>query len=191
MPGSQLPTQNPNTLNPQQIASLWIQAGGDPKQAGTMTAIAMAESGGNPNAHNPSGASGLWQILGKPFAGNAFDPLTNAKMAVAKYKTQGFGAWQTYTNGAYKQYLSQASSAAATAPQANPAPDLSIPNPLAPISDVAGAISSVWGALTNPSLWKRVLYFVGGAVLIFWGIKELTGAHIPEGAKTAAMAAAA
>ena len=36
----------------------------------------------------------------------------------------------------------------------------------------------------------RSLYFVGGAVLLFWGLKELTGAHVPEGVKHAAMAAA-
>src|SRR6185437_3342947 len=54
---------------------------------------------------NPSGASGLWQILGNPFPGNAFDPATNAKMAVAKYKSQGLGAWVTFTSGAYKQFM--------------------------------------------------------------------------------------
>jgi hypothetical protein len=34
-----------------------------------------------------------------------YDPLTNARMAVAKYRSQGFGAWEAYTNGAYRQYL--------------------------------------------------------------------------------------
>lgn len=70
-----------------------------------MAAIAEAESSGNSQAQNPSGATGLWQILGNPFPGNAFDPLTNAKMAVAKYRSQGLGAWTTYTSGAYKQFL--------------------------------------------------------------------------------------
>jgi multidrug efflux pump subunit AcrA (membrane-fusion protein) len=35
----------------------------------------------------------LWQILGQPFRGNVFDPLTNARMAVWKYNHQGLGAW--------------------------------------------------------------------------------------------------
>src|SRR5581483_9615362 len=113
-----------------------------------------------------------------------------------KYKSQGLGAWTTYTSGAYKQYLPEAQSAASTATATEglgnlSLPNVDLPNPLAPITDVAGAISSVWGAITSPSLWKRVLYFIGGAVFIFWGIKELTGAHFPEGARTAAMAAAA
>jgi Transglycosylase SLT domain len=73
--------------------------------AALMAAIAEAESGGNPRAHNASGASGLWQILGLPFPGNVYDPLTNAKMALAKFRSQGLGAWTTYTSGAYKQFL--------------------------------------------------------------------------------------
>ena len=57
------------------------------------------------------------------------------------------------------------------------------------IPDVASAIADVWYAITRPALWKRVLYFVGGAVLLFWGLKELTGAHVPQAVKTAAAAA--
>jgi hypothetical protein len=88
-----------------QLESLWDQAGGPPNMAALMAAIAEAESTGAVDAHNPSGASGLWQILGLPFPGNVFDPLTNAKMAVSKWRSQGLGAWATYTSGAYKQFL--------------------------------------------------------------------------------------
>lgn len=76
-----------------QLESLWTQAGGPPGVAALMAHVAQAESGGRAGARNPSGASGLWQILGQPFGGNVFDPLTNARMAVAKYTTQGLGAW--------------------------------------------------------------------------------------------------
>ena len=86
------------------LEHLWDAAGGPPALAHLMAAIAMAESGGNPAARNPSGASGLWQILGLPFPGNPFDPLTNARMAVSKYESQGLGAWVTYTSGAYRQF---------------------------------------------------------------------------------------
>jgi hypothetical protein len=86
------------------LERLWDAAGGPPGIAHLMAAIAMAESGGNPNAYNPSGASGLWQILGLPFPGNPFNPLTNAAMAVAKYRSQGLGAWVTYTSGAYRAF---------------------------------------------------------------------------------------
>lgn len=88
-----------------QLETLWIDAGGSKALAPVMAAIALAESSGNSDARNPSGASGLWQILGNPFPGDPFNAETNAKMAVAKLKEQGLGAWVTYTSGAYKKFL--------------------------------------------------------------------------------------
>lgn len=91
-----------------QLEGLWINAGGSQALAPTMAAIAMAESGGDSNAYNASGATGLWQILGAVNSAdqsNLKDPGTNAKEAVLKYKSQGLGAWVTYTTGAYKQFL--------------------------------------------------------------------------------------
>lgn len=91
-------------LGGQQLANLWVRAGGSSRLAGLMARVALAESGGNPKARNPSGASGLWQILGAPFKGNVFDPLTNAKMAVWKYKHQGLGAWAA-SKGSWGRYV--------------------------------------------------------------------------------------
>jgi len=88
-----------------QLKRLWTRAGGAPNMANTMAAIALAESGGNPKAYNPSGASGLWQILGQIVPGNIFNPMVNAKNAIAKLSSQGLGAWVVYTSGAYKKYL--------------------------------------------------------------------------------------
>jgi len=93
-----------------------------------MAAIAEAESGGCSAAFNPSGATGLWQILGNPFPGDAYDPATNAKMAVAKYQSQGLTAWETYTNGAYKAYLNPGTS-----------PVLNVPGPVGGPQPGAGA----------------------------------------------------
>ena len=76
-----------------QLEQLWVRAGGRGGAAAAMASIAIAESGGDPRARNPSGASGLWQILGLPFPGNPFDPMTNARMAVAKYNANGFYPW--------------------------------------------------------------------------------------------------
>lgn len=90
-----------------QLEELWIQAGGAKPLAPLMAAIAMAESEGNDHAYNPSGASGLWQILGAVNSADQphlFDPRVNAREAVLKYTTQGLGAWVTYTSGAYKQF---------------------------------------------------------------------------------------
>lgn len=91
-----------------QLEGLWIDAGGPKALAPLMAAIAKAESGGNSDAENPSGATGVWQILGAVYAKDQADlknPQVNAREAVAKYKTQGLGAWTTYTSGAYKKYL--------------------------------------------------------------------------------------
>lgn len=67
------------------LESVWIAAGGPGWAAYDMAMIAECESGGNTLAYNPSGASGLWQILGVPFPGNPFNGPTNALMAVAKF----------------------------------------------------------------------------------------------------------
>ena len=60
----------PEPLPPEAIYAVARQAGFSPDQAVTMTAIAMAESGGNPGAHNPNGedSRGLWQINMSPHA---------------------------------------------------------------------------------------------------------------------------
>lgn len=88
------------------LKKLWVAAGGPPNQANLMAAIALAESGGNQFAHNPSGASGYWQILGQMVPGNIYNPMVNAKNAVAKYRAQGLGAWEAYTKGMHRQFLS-------------------------------------------------------------------------------------
>jgi hypothetical protein len=76
-----------------QLAQLWIAAGGSPGIATLMAHVAIAESGGQPGVRNPSGATGLWQILGSMVPGNLTDPMVNARNAVAKYRAQGLGAW--------------------------------------------------------------------------------------------------
>jgi hypothetical protein len=95
-----------------QLKTLWVLAGCAASLAPTMAAIALAESGGLASAHNPSGASGLWQIEIPVNAGyvpggaaNVYNPLANARGAVAIERAQGLGAWVTYSSGAYRQYL--------------------------------------------------------------------------------------
>ena len=105
------------------LRALWIQAGGNPDLASTMAAVALAESNGDPTAHNQNAKTkddsyGLWQIN---YYGNlkqdrtqAFgpadkmsDPLTNAKAAVA-LAGDGSGIapnWTTFRSGAYKAYF--------------------------------------------------------------------------------------
>lgn len=66
-------------------------------------AIAMAESGGNPNAYNTEGSYGLWQIdimYNQQYASNPsalFDPTFNATAAFAiSSKGTNFKPWTTF-----------------------------------------------------------------------------------------------
>lgn len=97
-----------------QLEGTWIKAGGKASLAPLMAAIALAESGGESNArndkdnHGTQSSFGLWQISTGTHAvpnSNWADPLTNAKLAVGKYQSQGLDAWGTYTSGAYKPFL--------------------------------------------------------------------------------------
>lgn len=67
--------------------------------------IVRRESGGNPNARNPSGASGLFQIMlplhGGLFAAHGYDwqrgdwtnPFANAQVARDLYNGSGWAPW--------------------------------------------------------------------------------------------------
>jgi hypothetical protein len=82
-------------LSSAQVGQLWLEAGGPAWAEPKAVEIAYCESGFNPRAYNPSGASGIWQILGQVVGGNVFDPLVNAENAVAKFKGAGnsFAPW--------------------------------------------------------------------------------------------------
>src|SRR5215210_7191982 len=100
------------------------EAGFSPDQATTMTAIALAESHGNPEAHNPNGEDswGLWQVNVSPDANSQFagvdltDPRENAKAAFAiSRRGTDISPW-TVTHGRgsarYLQYQDEAQAAA-------------------------------------------------------------------------------
>jgi tape measure domain-containing protein len=115
-------------LTPGQLVQVARAAGFSGDDAAIMAAIAMAESSGNPRAHNPNypdNSYGLWQInmLGgmgperrAAFGINSnealFDPATNAAAAKKVFDWQGFGAWSVYSSGAYRQFLDETRSAA-------------------------------------------------------------------------------
>ncbi len=68
----------------------------------TMLCLMQHESGGNPDAYNSSGASGLFQVMPRWFeiyGGDPFDPENNAKVAARVYEQQGFSAWNPYKRG--------------------------------------------------------------------------------------------
>ena len=124
-------------LTPKQIAQVARQAGIPEDKIPTMVAIAMAESSGNSEAHNPrypDNSFGLWQInmLDEPgyqlgaerrqkygLSSNEElkDPLTNAKAALDILNSQGLSAWSVYTSGAYRDYLPDAQAAISSTPR--------------------------------------------------------------------------
>lgn len=118
-------------LNPAQLLQLAQGAGFKGQDVQTMAAIAMAESSGNPGAHNRNASTGdnsygLAQINMLGSMGPArlkqfglqkneqlFDPQTNFKAAKQVRDSSGFGAWSTYGSGKYKQFLPQVQKASA------------------------------------------------------------------------------
>ena len=96
-----------------QLEEAWIRAGGSRALAPLMAAIALAESSGDPAATNPTDNNGtqtswgLWQISDGTHnmpSPDILTPMGNARAAVAKYQSQGLGAWGTYTSGAYRVF---------------------------------------------------------------------------------------
>lgn len=140
-----------------QLEGLWINAGGTAALAPVMAAIAMAESGGCSSAYNPSGATGLWQILGAvnpADQANLTDPATNAHEAVLKYTSQGLTAWTTYTSGDYKAYLNGSTT-----------PDTSVPSSAATTAATTAATSSADCVWSWPSADLGVTSLGGGCIL--------------------------
>jgi soluble lytic murein transglycosylase-like protein len=81
-----------------------------------MYAICMAESGGNPLAHNKANSNGtddkgLMQInsihvdSGLISDEGRFDPHKNVASAYAIYKGSGYTAWSAFNNGSYLNWL--------------------------------------------------------------------------------------
>ena len=84
------------------LEQLWDSAGGNPSDAVMAAEIAMAESGGNPNAISPTADYGLWQINASNGSLATLDPFANAKSAIIlSGNGTNWGPWTTYTSGAY------------------------------------------------------------------------------------------
>lgn len=150
-----------------QLITLWEQAGGPGFLADTAAAIAQAESGGclyakaGPNDDRPvktctyrktSGENsyGLWQINRQAHpqysAKTLYTAIGNARAAVQIQATGGgFGAWSTYTNGAYKAYLTGV--------------------PVAPPGTVGvpGTTAPDYGK-TSPKAWHHLSVTLGGSL---------------------------
>jgi len=104
-------------LDADTLASLAAGAGFSGPAVLTAAAVALAESGGNPNAHCYNcvpgvreDSRGLWQInvnAHPEFAGvNLYDPAVNAAAAFAvSGGGVSFRPWSTYKSGSYRSFL--------------------------------------------------------------------------------------
>lgn len=91
-----------------QVACWAYEGGWSPADIPTAAAITFPESNGDPSViqkGQPAALTGwgLWQIT--PGDPSLLDPVANARAAQAKYLSQGWGAWTTYTGGQFRQYL--------------------------------------------------------------------------------------
>ena len=153
------------SLTYSQIKSVAAYKGFSGNDLNIAVAVAMAESGGNPNDHNttpPDDSYGLWQInmlgdLGPPRRAalhlktndQLFVPAINAQAAAYIHGQSGWGAWTTYTSGKYKDFMSQAV-AAPVVPVSDPSvADILkiVPGDLQGIAKLGGGVTD---AVANP-----------------------------------------
>lgn len=192
-------------MDQSQLYSLAKSAGLSDGNAKTAAAIAMAESGGNPNSHNstpPDDSYGLWQInmLGSlgpsrravyrlKANSDLFDPATNARvMAALSQGGRNFKPWTTYTSGAYRQFINNPVTAVAGPKAGGAYTDRSVPNLLdaTGLSDVksiidlatrtSDAITKTGRWVSNPQNWVRVAYVLIGGTAILLGVTAIAKA---------------
>jgi hypothetical protein len=85
------------------LEALWVAAGGAKSHAFVAAEIAMAESGGRQYAHSPTNDFGYWQINGVHGAMATYNPIGNAKAAIAiSSNGRNWRPWTTYVTGAYR-----------------------------------------------------------------------------------------
>lgn len=154
----------------------------------TAVAVALAESGGNPQAtnHNTNGTTdyGLWQINSIHQAdlrgGEWSNPNDNARMAYAVFKRAGnsWWPWYAFRNGKHVQFMNRATQAVNSLGSSN--------SPKADFSEaVTGAASGVFTptgltdtyeglkkiatVLSQKNFWIRVGFVLAGLLVIIGG----------------------
>jgi hypothetical protein len=163
-------------LTADQIRGYASAAGFTGKDLDIAVGVALAESGGNPNAHNsvpPDNSYGLWQInmlgsLGparrKQFGIDSndklFDPSVNAHAAFLIHKGSGWNAWTTYTSGKYKEHMSSGSDTTAPASSGG--------NPILGVGDAINAFGgTIFKGISNlAGILVAITLVVLGIVLL-------------------------
>lgn len=164
-------------LTCQEVADIWIRAGGSRNAQILAVAVSSAESGRNTTAVSPSSDYGLWQINSIHFATfgvNAqtiFDPVTNARIAVALSGAgSNWAAWCTCWNDPAQNcghgYIS--------APQPGSPAAQQIPFVTSQLQPGAGSVGGVLGTIPLPGVagWATYTHF-----LTDWGRSEWGALH--------------
>ncbi len=167
-------------LSRDQLRQLAASVGFTGSDVDIAVAVALAESGGNPGAHNstpPDDSYGLWQINMLGSLGPArrkrfgisnntelFRPAVNARAAKIIHGESGWKAWTTYTRGTYKQHMTGSPGTPAGQPMtpdeaATPTEDLSI----------AGGIQSGLNAV-GENIFKTGINIGGIVIAVVLGI---------------------
>lgn len=161
-----------------ELKQIWVLNGGNPAAAGIAAAVALAESGGNPNATNTNGNGtidrGLWQINSIHGARSTFDITANAKAAIAiSSNGTNWDPWTVYKTGAYKKFLNadDPSLVGTGVVDIKPAEDTN------PITAMFSILSNNLEQMVKAGLWFanpentiRIFQVVTGGALIITGL---------------------
>lgn len=186
-------------LLPPQIAAYAYMAGvTDLVPLARATAIAIAESGGNTQAHNGRGRDdsyGLWQInmygdmgparrtqFGITSNSQLYDPAVNAR---AMFHISGGGKnwqpWSTYDGLRYKAAYPAALSAAQAAIAAKGIQEVGqtvtggVTDTLGAAKEALSLVAAGHKWITNRRNWMRILWWGAGAGLVLVGLSKATG----------------
>lgn len=176
------------TLSDAQIAGAAKTAGFSGDGLVKIVAIALAESSGDPTAHNavpPDDSYGLTQVNMLGGMGperrkrynlksnnDLFDPVTNMKVAYdLSNGGKNFGAWSTYPV-AYLVYLNRARTASGNPSTAPTGTGVEQVGSVIPGVDEASAF---FDFITDPHNWFRLAIIVGGGILLLVSLALLSG----------------
>lgn len=181
------------SLSQSELYTLALREGLTPDRARVAAAIAMAESGGDPNAHNTNRATGddsygAWQInmlgamgperlqkFGITDYDQLYNPAINAHaMAVLSRKGEDFNDWSAFKNGTYLKFMG------ATVAESKDQSWLSkvgdaITGPVDATKAGVEAIGKTAHWVSDSRNWVRVGYVVGGGILAIAGLVMIVG----------------
>lgn len=178
-------------LSDAQIAGAAKSAGFTGSALAKIVAIALAESSGNPRAHNtkpPDNSYGLTQVnmygkmgparrkqFGLASNTDLFDPVTNMKAAYAISNSgKNFTPWSTYTFGHFLRYMSRANKAAGS-PDSPPSGANNGGVQQAGLTDAFDGVSDFITLISDSKTWLRAGMIVGGAFLLAIAMFQMAG----------------